>query len=80
QCDDNKYTCANGGTCDKITKLCHCPKGTAGDFCSDIDWCEDVRCGGWYEVLCVYNRETTMGECKCREENYVYDDKAKKCF
>ncbi|GFT53866.1 tenascin-X [Nephila pilipes] len=80
QCDDNKYKCSNGGTCDKITKMCHCPKGTSGDFCSDIDWCEDVRCGGWYEVLCVYNPETTMGECKCREENHVYDDKAKNCF
>ncbi|GFW01895.1 uncharacterized protein TNCV_3028661 [Trichonephila clavipes] len=79
QCIDecDRKSCQNGGTCDKV---CHCPKGTSGDYCQNVDWCEDFRCGDHYETMCVYNQETTMGECKCRHKNSVYDDNAKNCL
>ncbi|GFW01903.1 hypothetical protein TNCV_3028741 [Trichonephila clavipes] len=79
RCDGGSGSkCENGGTCNNGT--CHCPKGTTGDYCQNVDWCEDFRCGNHYETMCVYDPETTMGKCKCRDYNSVYDDKVKNCF
>ncbi|GFQ93293.1 uncharacterized protein TNCT_418091 [Trichonephila clavata] len=68
--------CKNGGICDKV---CQCPKGTSGNFCEGIDWCENDRCGLTNGVECLYNETSTLGYCKCKEPKHLYDDNTKTC-
>lgn len=68
--------CKNGGICNKV---CQCPKGTSGNFCEEVDWCENYRCGSTDEVECLYNETSTQGFCKCKKSRHLYDDNTKTC-
>ncbi|GFT37184.1 uncharacterized protein NPIL_539421, partial [Nephila pilipes] len=58
---NSTHRCQNGGTCNQV---CQCPKGTSGDFCEKVDWCDYDRCGFESGVECLYNKTSTE-ECNC---------------
>ncbi|GFS94857.1 uncharacterized protein NPIL_104901 [Nephila pilipes] len=69
--------CQNGGTCNKV---CECPKGTSGDFCETVDWCDYYKCGYTNDVECLYNRTSTEGYCRCKKDKHYYEETTRRCY
>ncbi|GFY69655.1 uncharacterized protein TNIN_18641 [Trichonephila inaurata madagascariensis] len=74
---NSTHECQNGGTCNKI---CQCPKGTSGDFCEKVDWCDYDKCGFMDDVECLYNKTSTEGYCKCKKNKHYYEETTRRCY
>ncbi|GFR07206.1 uncharacterized protein TNCT_528201 [Trichonephila clavata] len=75
---NSTHKCQNGGTCNKV---CQCPKGTSGDFCEKVDWCDYDKCGFYFdEVECLYNETSGEGYCNCKRDKHYYEEVTKRCY
>ncbi|GFY55061.1 uncharacterized protein TNIN_481091 [Trichonephila inaurata madagascariensis] len=74
---NSTHRCQNGGTCNTV---CQCPKGTSGDFCEKVDWCDYDKCGFYDDVECLYNKTSGEGYCKCKKDKHYYEDVTKRCY